>query len=122
MALTVRTNGSGGSNIIAAAWWNDYYNLLTGAMTDQPVTLSYAPGSAGSTPTLKLVTNGNADLLQGFNGATEQFSINSIGAAYQGAHPYVVMLATGTATAGRQLFTGTTTPTGANEGDIWVKA
>lgn len=29
---------------------------------------------------------------------------------------------TGASTAGRQIFTGTTTPTGANEGDIWIKA
>jgi hypothetical protein len=39
MALTLRTNGSGGSNLVGAAWWNDYYNLLTGVMTDQIVTL-----------------------------------------------------------------------------------
>lgn len=62
MPLTVRTNGSGGSNIIQAAWWNDYYNLLTGAMTDQEVSItnllilkaiSAAPGSA---PTLALAS------------------------------------------------------------------
>ena len=39
MPLTVRTNGSGGSNIIQAAWFNDFLNLLTGAMQDQEVTI-----------------------------------------------------------------------------------
>lgn len=39
MALTVRTNGSGSSNLVTASWWNDYYNLLTGAMQDQEVTI-----------------------------------------------------------------------------------
>lgn len=39
MALTLRTNGTGGG-IVSAAWWNDFYNLLTGAMNDQAVTLS----------------------------------------------------------------------------------
>jgi len=40
MVLTVRTNGSGGSNLIQASWWNDYYNLLTGGMSDQEVTIN----------------------------------------------------------------------------------
>jgi hypothetical protein len=39
MALTLRTNGTGGG-IVSAAWWNDYYNLLTGVMTDQAITLA----------------------------------------------------------------------------------
>lgn len=39
MALTLRTNGSSGVNLVTAQWWNDYYNLLTGSMTDQIVTL-----------------------------------------------------------------------------------
>jgi hypothetical protein len=36
LALTVRTNGS----TITASWFNDYYNLLTGVMADQPVTIT----------------------------------------------------------------------------------
>lgn len=40
MALTVRTNGSGGSNIIQASWFNDFLNLLEGSMSDQPVTIN----------------------------------------------------------------------------------
>lgn len=39
MALTFRTNGSSAPNLVGAAWWNDYYNLLTGAMQDQEVTI-----------------------------------------------------------------------------------
>jgi hypothetical protein len=37
MPLTLRSNGSGGSNIITSSWFNDYYNLLTGSMQDQNV-------------------------------------------------------------------------------------
>lgn len=39
MPLTVRTNGSAGSNIITSSWFNDFLNLLTGAMQDQEVTI-----------------------------------------------------------------------------------
>ena len=39
MALTLRTNGTSGVNLVTASWWNDYLNLLTGSMTDQIVTL-----------------------------------------------------------------------------------
>jgi hypothetical protein len=39
MPLTLRTNGNASSNIIQASWFNDYYNLLTGQMYDQAVTL-----------------------------------------------------------------------------------
>lgn len=39
MPLTVRSNGSTSSNIITASWFNDYYNLLTGSMQDQEVTI-----------------------------------------------------------------------------------
>ena len=56
MALTLRTNGSSPSNLVQASWWNDFYNLLTGSMTDQPVKihnsvklmLPAAPSSAPS--------------------------------------------------------------------------
>jgi hypothetical protein len=39
MPLTVRTNGSGGSNIITQDWFNDFLKLLTGVMTDQEVVI-----------------------------------------------------------------------------------
>jgi hypothetical protein len=40
MALVTRTDGSGGSNQIASAWFNDFKNLLTGVMTDQAVRIT----------------------------------------------------------------------------------
>src|SRR5690349_19887538 len=64
MALTTRTNGSSGSNLITASWFNDFLNLFTGAMTDQIITfktdvlvraISAAPGD----PTLALATGTN---------------------------------------------------------------
>lgn len=54
MPLTLRTNGSSGSNIIQAAWFNDFLNLFTGVMTDQPVTfnnLLLLKGITFTTPT-----------------------------------------------------------------------
>lgn len=39
MPLTVRSNGSSSGNIIQASWFNDYHDLLTGLMPDQPVTI-----------------------------------------------------------------------------------
>lgn len=63
MPLTLRQNGSQSANLVTAQWWNDYYNLLTGLMNDQPVTLSYLPGSAASTATLTITSNGNAPYL-----------------------------------------------------------
>ena len=65
MALTLRTNGSSGVNLVSAQWWNDYYNLLTGVMTDQTVTLktdlvlqSILSGTIAA-PTLALATGTN---------------------------------------------------------------
>lgn len=40
MSLTFRSNGNSSQNQITAAWFNDFYNLLTGVMTDQKVTLA----------------------------------------------------------------------------------
>ncbi len=39
MALTLRLNGNAVANQITSTWVNDYYNLLTGGMSDQPVTI-----------------------------------------------------------------------------------
>lgn len=117
MALVTRSTG----NIIQATDVDQFLNALTGVMTDQPYTLSYSPGGAGAIPTLKLVSNGNADLLQGYQGVTKEFYVDKTGAIFQGSNGYTVMVPT-IGTAGRQIFVGTTTPTGANEGDIWIKA
>lgn len=62
MPLTTRTNGSGGSNIIQASWFNDFMNLLTGVMSDQPVTINNGITAKQTTyttptaPTLALAT------------------------------------------------------------------
>lgn len=62
MPLTVRTNGSTSVNIISASWFNDYYNLLTGAMQDQEVTiknvliLQAIGGAPSSAPTGSLAS------------------------------------------------------------------
>lgn len=122
MALTIRANGSNPDNLIGASWFNDYYDLVTGAMTDQPVTLDYAPGSAGATPTLTLKTNGNGDLLQGYNGASKVFVLAKDGSLADGSNDFYALLVGTGATAGRRIFVGPTTPSGAQEGDLWVKA
>jgi hypothetical protein len=63
MPLTTRTNGSGGSNIIQASWFNDFMNLLTGSMSDQEVTIKnnlrlISIGSAPATPPTGTITTG----------------------------------------------------------------
>ncbi|GHO45197.1 hypothetical protein [Ktedonospora formicarum] len=57
MALTVRQNGTGPSNLISADWFNDFYKLFTGQMADQPITFKpnvtlRAISAAPSAPTL----------------------------------------------------------------------
>lgn len=65
MALTTRTNGTGTSNLINSDWFNDYLKLLTGVMSDQPITIKAntlleAIGSAPTTaPSLSLLTGTN---------------------------------------------------------------
>lgn len=60
MALTLRSNGSLSTNIITSQWFNDFYNLLTGAMSDQPVyinngiTLKQITYTTPTAPTLAL--------------------------------------------------------------------
>lgn len=68
----------------------------------------YVQGST-SLDNANITTDGSGNLTVGGN-------VNS-----NGKHvPYLVP--TGGSTAGRQIFTGTSTPSGANEGDIWIKA
>lgn len=54
MALTIRTNGSSGTNIITASWFNDIRDLLTGTMQDQEVTIKNVLSllSIGAGPTV----------------------------------------------------------------------
>lgn len=116
MALVVRATG----NVINATDPNQYHDLLTGVMTDQPVTLNIG---SGTSPLLTLKGSAAVDRLQVLDTAGAlQFKVTSGGLPQDGSgHNYPVMVAT-TGTVGRQIFVGTTTPTGANEGDIWVKA
>jgi hypothetical protein len=66
MALTTRNNGSSPSNLVQASWWNDFKDLLTGTMTDQPVIISnslglVAPAAPSSAPSASM-TNDSANL------------------------------------------------------------
>ena len=80
MALTTRGDGTGGIYLVGAAWWNDYKDLLTGVMTDQPVEFNYRPGS-GTTPTMLLDGDGNGPLIKGLktDHTTQAFKIDSSG-------------------------------------------
>ncbi len=40
MPLTTRQNGTTSANLVVAQWWNDYQELLTGTMIDQPVNIA----------------------------------------------------------------------------------
>ena len=82
MALTVRGDGTGTAFQVNSTWWNDYHDLLTGSMHDQPVTLNYRPGS-GTTPTLLIKGDGSGKLIRGLktDDTTEAFSIDSNGNA-----------------------------------------
>lgn len=62
MALTTRSNGNISTNLIQAAWFNDFKDLLTGVMQDQEVTiknnlvLTTIGSGPGSAPTLAVAT------------------------------------------------------------------
>lgn len=79
MALTLKTNGSGSSNIISSTWFNDFTNLFTGAMNDQPVTFKYLPGAAGNV--LQLIPNANSTPLVTYksDGTTQAVTIDNAG-------------------------------------------
>lgn len=81
MALTYKSDGLSVANKFTHTWVDDFTDLLTGVMTDQPVTLDYAPGAAGS-PTLALKGDGNNPLLKGYkaDGTTQAFALDSGGA------------------------------------------
>jgi hypothetical protein len=142
MALTLRTNGSSGVNLVTAAWWNDFYNLLTGVMTDQPVTISNTLTVKGASftfltsaafgliindnsPNVQMVAQAPAGSARGFTLAGIDtggsghagLQVNSDGSAQIGALD--------TSTSGIQLikiYTGTTTPpTTGPDGSLWFK-
>lgn len=76
MALSLLTSGA----LAGIADVNQYYNVLTGVTTDQPISLKYTPGS-GTTPTLKLDGDGHGPLIKGLktDHSTTAFSIDSSG-------------------------------------------
>jgi hypothetical protein len=78
MALVVKSTG----NTIAATDVNQYHDLFTGVMTDQPIGLTYLPGTSTSTPVLLVKGNTNGPLLQAYNGATQEFSVDQSGVVY----------------------------------------
>lgn len=80
MALTTKTDGLGTANKFTHDWVDDYHDVLTGVMNDQPITLNYRPGS-GTTPTLTLKGDGSGPLLKGFktDNTTQAFAFGSGG-------------------------------------------
>lgn len=130
MALTTKSDGTGSANKITHQWFDDYYDLLTGSMNDQPVTLNYRPGS-GTTPTLVLKGDGSGPLIKGYNtdNTTEAFHIDHsgnlalAGSATSASYTLPRARAFGGATACTQIWTmtGGTDPTsgdGLLEGDM----
>jgi hypothetical protein len=75
MALVVKSTG----NTIAATDVNQYHDLFTGVMTDQPIGFTYLPGTSTSTPVLLVKGNANGPLLQAYNGATQKFQVDQNG-------------------------------------------
>lgn len=75
MALTRRGDGTGAAFQVNSAWWNDYYDLLTGAMTNQPVTIANTitslvaavPGTITSYLQVKVSGEGNGRASVGLN-------------------------------------------------------
>jgi hypothetical protein len=76
MALSVLVDG----DLAGIGDVNQYYNLLTGVTTDQPVELNYRPGS-GTTPTLLLDGDGHGPLIKGLktDHSTQAFKIDASG-------------------------------------------
>ncbi len=69
--LSTRVDGES-QGTITANWYNDFMQVLTGVMNDQPIYIYYQPGAGTNPPALKIKTNGNAGLLQGLNSAGSQ--------------------------------------------------
>lgn len=139
MALSRKTDGTGAANLVTAAWWNDFYDLLTGAMSDQPVTIANqvtsnklqvnnqtwlnpqtAYGSAFPTITLAIGDNDT-----GFNwvgdGHLQLVVNNSVWGDWQpNKGMQFVVLDSGVPKLIR-IYIGTTQPSSPSEGDIWIK-
>ena len=81
MALSLKTDGLGTINKFTHDWVDDYFNLLTGVMTDQDVVLNYRPGSSTGKNTLTLKGDGSNPLLKGMksDNSTPAFTFDSTG-------------------------------------------
>lgn len=137
MPLTVRFDGSfvgGQPNNATASWWNDFHALLTGGMTDQPVTLGNTLTIVGNTWLTPQTAFG-----AGFPALTVGIGDNDTGINWIGdGHLQVVVnngawldvqsgkslgftvLDSGTARL-VHIYIGTTAPASPVEGDIWIK-
>jgi hypothetical protein len=109
MALTLRSNGSTSSNLVTAAWWNDYYNLLTGTMTDQPVTVAdnvtlKPMGADPGAPTLTVVAG------TGLGVGVYQYGVTLVGP--DGGESLLGTTASATTTSGNQQINLSAIPTG----------
>lgn len=123
MPLTEKSDGLAEANRFTAPWVNDFFDLLTGIMNDQAVTLDYEPGS-GTTPTLTLKGDGHGPLLKGLktDGVTMAFQIDANGLlrvidATAGGLTLARFKAWGTASAGKTIWImndGDTDPTAAD--------
>jgi hypothetical protein len=121
MALTRRGDGTGAAFQVSSAWWNDYYDLLTGAINDQPVSLYFAPGSASTSPALRLRAGTNAtNILEAYNNAnTKVLQLTVAGVLKDGSGtPY----ATVPGGAGPiHVAPAASPPTPAADYELWVK-
>lgn len=107
MALTRRADGTAPVNQVFAAWWNDFYDLLTGAMTDQAITIASTTATrltrVGSTsvetPLLSLKTTVSAaheyDLRVDTNGNIKLYDVTQGGAVLYGGKNGLTMVPSG---------------------------
>jgi hypothetical protein len=109
MPLTLRLNGSSAPNLVTSSWFNDFYNLFTGGMTDQIITfktnqynraISAAPGA----PTLAIAAGGLVDV------GAHTYAITFVAA--DGGETVAGTTAAITTTAGNQAVQLTAIPTG----------
>lgn len=120
MALTLRTNGSGSSNLIQAAWFNDFYNLFTGSMQDQPITFKHNQTlqAIGTTPNapIAVIASGSGGLSVGSYTYAVSFVSSDGGCTVPG------ITASVTTTSGNQncnLSSIPTGPTGTTARYVW---
>src|SRR6266851_5780265 len=69
MPLIQRSNNT--TQIVQASWWNQFVDLLTGAMSDQPVTINNTLiADKLASDNGKISTDGNGNLILNGGGAT----------------------------------------------------